>query len=245
MGETFGLAVAEFSAANRPVITSSIHHDDGAARMHLDTLGPDHGLYYHDTPSLLALLRGFDRSAARRNDWNAYRAFEPAKVMATFDKVFIRGRPRKEVPDWKRWRHSGGATSGGDGGGEGRRAHPSSAERVEYQRRHDEMRRVHDELGKLRGLPPQPPTPCDRRYRVLCAEAAVRLEPSTSAATAGTPLLRGATCRVVAVRGAWVRLADDETMQLEVRGLDYAPRQTLPRWMLTSHPEDGTLAEPV
>ena len=31
--------------------------------------------------SLVSKLRGFDREAARTKDWNAYREFEPAKVM--------------------------------------------------------------------------------------------------------------------------------------------------------------------
>ena len=52
-GETFGLAVAEFSAANRPVLTSRAHHDHGKARHHLDTLTAhgDHcaGLLYNTT----------------------------------------------------------------------------------------------------------------------------------------------------------------------------------------------------
>ena len=37
--QTFGLAVAEFSAHNRPVLTSSVHHDEHGARYHLDVLG--------------------------------------------------------------------------------------------------------------------------------------------------------------------------------------------------------------
>ena len=52
----------------------------------------------------------------------------------------------------------------------------------------------------------------------------MRLAPSTSAAQAGGPLRRGTECRVVATRGAWVRVADDA-----------------PRWLLTRHPEDGLL----
>ena len=87
-GETFGLAIAEFSAANRPVLTSSVHHDEGLARFHIDTLGAK-GLFYHDQPSCEALLRGFDRRAAKLKDWNAYRAFEPRSVMAIFRDVFL------------------------------------------------------------------------------------------------------------------------------------------------------------
>ena len=87
-GETFGLAVAEFSVANRPVLASSVHTDNGAARFHLDTLGAK-GLYYSDAESLVRQLLAFDRCEAQGRDWNAYRAFEPAKVMQTFKRVFI------------------------------------------------------------------------------------------------------------------------------------------------------------
>ena len=44
-GETFGLAIAEFSVHNKPVLTSSVHISDG--RAHLDILGKK-GLYYKD-----------------------------------------------------------------------------------------------------------------------------------------------------------------------------------------------------
>ena len=37
-GETFGLAIAEFSASNRPVLTSRVHHDSGFANFHIETL---------------------------------------------------------------------------------------------------------------------------------------------------------------------------------------------------------------
>jgi len=75
-GETFGLAIGEFSAHNRPVITSSVHHDSGMARFHIDTLGTK-GIYYHDQASCEQALLQFDRRATHGLDWNAYRDFEP------------------------------------------------------------------------------------------------------------------------------------------------------------------------
>ena len=87
-GETFGLAVAEFSAHNRPVITSSAHDDRGRARHHLDSLGK-RGLYYDSKESLLRLLRTFDRTAARTGDWRAYTQYAPEVVMQTFRRVFL------------------------------------------------------------------------------------------------------------------------------------------------------------
>mmetsp|Transcript_62258 Transcript_62258/g.103473 ORF Transcript_62258/g.103473 Transcript_62258/m.103473 type:complete len:381 (+) Transcript_62258:156-1298(+) len=87
-GETFGLAIAEFSAHNRPVITSSVHNNDGCARMHLDTLA-DQGLYYSDRASLTRILLEFDRETSRGKDWNCYRAFEPEHVMTLFKRLFL------------------------------------------------------------------------------------------------------------------------------------------------------------
>jgi hypothetical protein len=93
-GETFGLAISDFCAHGKPVLTSSEHHDSGRARFHLDTLG-DRGLYYHDHPSLMALLGSFDRQAARQRShdyWRQpYAAYEPGRVMRTFASVFFGG----------------------------------------------------------------------------------------------------------------------------------------------------------
>ena len=55
-GETFGLAVGEFSAHNRPVVTSSVHTDHGTARFHLDALGTKVESEYLLTHSLTHLL---------------------------------------------------------------------------------------------------------------------------------------------------------------------------------------------
>lgn len=90
-GETFGLAIAEFSVCNKPVITSSRYTEANTARFHLDTLG-ERGIYYSDCASLVRILSTFDRVDAPRHDWNAYRQFEPATVMQTFKRVFLRER---------------------------------------------------------------------------------------------------------------------------------------------------------
>ena len=100
-GETFGLAVAEFSAHNRPVLASAIHHDDGQGRMHLDVLGSVPTLrsyFYRDHASLVRLLMSFERRNTPA-DCNAYRAFEPRAVMATFERVFLSGLPQRTKRD--------------------------------------------------------------------------------------------------------------------------------------------------
>ena len=84
MGETFGLSVGEFSACNKPILTTT----QGDRRQHLDILG-DKALIYHDKQSLGSLILSIKRIASSRDDWNAYEDYSPQKVMETFNKVFL------------------------------------------------------------------------------------------------------------------------------------------------------------
>jgi hypothetical protein len=82
-GETFGLAVAEFSVSNKPVLTWSKSRE----RAHLDILG-DKALLYHGGPDLFEQLLSFDRSQQR--NWDAYSEhFSPEPVMKKFAEVFL------------------------------------------------------------------------------------------------------------------------------------------------------------
>jgi glycosyltransferase involved in cell wall biosynthesis len=82
-GESFGLAVAEFSARNRPVIT----FDGGTDRAHLEQLG-DKGIYYRSKRDLMNVLDGFEPDSTR--DWDAYSCdFGPKVVMERFSNVFL------------------------------------------------------------------------------------------------------------------------------------------------------------
>ena len=49
-GETFGLAIGEFSTRNKPIITSRIGNLE-----HVKIL-KDKGFYYHDSESLISIL---------------------------------------------------------------------------------------------------------------------------------------------------------------------------------------------
>ena len=84
-GETFGLAVGEFSSRNKPVLT----YGRSPERSHIHILG-DRGLYYDGAEGLYDLLRDIRAVIGRRRDWNGYRAFTPERVMATFHEVFLR-----------------------------------------------------------------------------------------------------------------------------------------------------------
>lgn len=82
MGHSFGLSVAEFSVANKPVVcyAGSVWNTS-----HIDILG-DKGIYFQTEEDLFRILTQFKRC---EGDWNAYREYSPEKVMAEFDRVFL------------------------------------------------------------------------------------------------------------------------------------------------------------
>ncbi len=82
-GETFGLAVAEFSRANRPVFAYA--HPKHGGREHLRLLGSRAQLF-QDKTSLRHMLLQWNRSANTR-DWDAYKEYGPARVMDQFCRV--------------------------------------------------------------------------------------------------------------------------------------------------------------
>jgi hypothetical protein len=87
-GETFGLAIGEFSVLNRPVFTWSGSHD-GA---HYEFLG-ERGFFYEDAASLWKQIEEFDPVSARGKDWDCYsEQFGPEPVMRKFGEVFLGSR---------------------------------------------------------------------------------------------------------------------------------------------------------
>lgn len=94
-GETFGLAIAEFSIRNKPVLTWSLSGE----RNHIDVLGK-RGLFYRGPRELRRIITNFDRVAMAARDWDCYsRVFSPAAVMARFDEHFIRKAQTTGVRD--------------------------------------------------------------------------------------------------------------------------------------------------
>ncbi len=84
-GETFGLAVGEFSIRNKPVFTWA----GGRGRSHLEILG-DKALVYPDAEELYRMLMAF-RPQPEKN-WDAYtERFSPEPVMEKFREVFLDG----------------------------------------------------------------------------------------------------------------------------------------------------------
>ncbi len=82
-GETFGLAIAEFSTFNKPIISMKCGY-----RAHVHILG-NKALWYYDSKSLTKIIENFDPKVEKKKDWNAYREFTPEKVMKIFNDTFL------------------------------------------------------------------------------------------------------------------------------------------------------------
>ncbi len=82
-GETFGLACAEFSIKNKPVITWT----GAREQAHMCMLG-DKALYYTSKEDLVKILTTFKKDSEK--NWDAYSSrYSPQEVMKQFDAVFI------------------------------------------------------------------------------------------------------------------------------------------------------------
>jgi hypothetical protein len=77
-GETFGLAIAEFSLKNKPVLCTAV-----GDLSHIYLLG-DKAVIYTNAEDLAIKLLSFNKEEARTKDWNAYRDYTPEKVMDIF-----------------------------------------------------------------------------------------------------------------------------------------------------------------
>jgi glycosyltransferase involved in cell wall biosynthesis len=88
-GETFGLAIAEFSIAGKPVITWSGRGHQEYDSCHLELLG-DRALLYDAYDDLLELLLNFDSRRVADGGWDRYsETFNTRDVMRKFAAVFL------------------------------------------------------------------------------------------------------------------------------------------------------------
>lgn len=81
-GETFGLAIAEFCALNKPIVTWK----HGIGKGYIDILKND-AIYYEDENDLFDIFINFKPD--KEVDYNSYRWFTPENVMNQFQKVFL------------------------------------------------------------------------------------------------------------------------------------------------------------
>jgi hypothetical protein len=83
-GETFGLAVAEFSIKNKPVITNYICKD----RAHIHML-KDKGIYYLNGFHLKFILNRYEPNPLKEYDAFSEK-YNPVAVMQKFNEVFLK-----------------------------------------------------------------------------------------------------------------------------------------------------------
>lgn len=79
-GETWGLAIGEFSIKNKPIFCTKM--GDPA---HIHILG-DKAFWYTES-TLKSMLIGFDKNVESQKDWNAFKEYTPEKVMSIFKKL--------------------------------------------------------------------------------------------------------------------------------------------------------------
>ena len=93
-GETFGLAIGEFSSLGKPIITTyavtNMH-----ANFHIKILG-NKALIYRTKNELVNLLLSIKTIKYKFKDWNAYSAFTPEKVMKKWMNVFLNHQTSNE-----------------------------------------------------------------------------------------------------------------------------------------------------
>ena len=87
-GETFGMAVAEFSLRNKPVITYNGENIQGYIRAHVKILG-DKALYYRDISSLRAIVDQLVKEGVPKRSWNAYSSYTAKRIMPKFERYLI------------------------------------------------------------------------------------------------------------------------------------------------------------
>lgn len=88
-GETFGLAVGEFSSFNKPVFTYDADYW-WYMRAHLDMLG-EKALTYKNEHELTSYLLEINKNYVKDVDWDCYSVkFSPNNVMKQFNEIFVK-----------------------------------------------------------------------------------------------------------------------------------------------------------
>lgn len=90
-GETFGIAVGEFSMHNCPVITYGGAGAQDFESNHIEILG-NKCFVYNDTESLEEIFKDFKqhKSSIRKKNWDAYSAeYGPEPIIKKFKEVFL------------------------------------------------------------------------------------------------------------------------------------------------------------
>lgn len=83
-GETFGLAVAEFTLSNKPVITYALSGE----RCHLDILG-ERAILYQGYEDFYDIINDFPNYNTRNDYYLAYKDYSPEIIMEKFNRIFL------------------------------------------------------------------------------------------------------------------------------------------------------------
>jgi len=85
LGETFGIAIGEFSVNNKPIICygGSVFNDN------YKRILKDKAIYYTNQDNLLDILYNFKKEDFINKDLNCYKEFSPENVMTKFKEVFL------------------------------------------------------------------------------------------------------------------------------------------------------------
>lgn len=95
-GETFGLAVAEFSVHNKPIIVYDRGKIGMPERHHINTLGAK-GMVFKNSVMLSRYLMDFNRTWSMLQDWDVYsKVYNPEKVSEIFNNVFLKADHRDQ-----------------------------------------------------------------------------------------------------------------------------------------------------
>ena len=88
LGETFGLAVAEFSTKNKPIISEFT--TSNGSNTHVRIIG-DKGFWYSSKEEFEKHILYINQNIEeiRNKDWNCYNDYTPEKVMKKWQEVFI------------------------------------------------------------------------------------------------------------------------------------------------------------
>ena len=84
-GETFGIAIGEFSSKNKPIIAMKT---GDLAHVHILK---DKGIWYSNNNDLYTILINFNTNIekSKNKDWNAYTDYTPENVMSLFKKIYL------------------------------------------------------------------------------------------------------------------------------------------------------------
>jgi hypothetical protein len=83
-GETFGIAIGEFSTLNKPIIATKKCDD----KCHVDIL-KNRAFWYSNEKELIKILLNFNQQIECKKDWNSYKRHTPEKVISIFKEIYL------------------------------------------------------------------------------------------------------------------------------------------------------------